>query len=427
MNKHMNKRIVFCPNVPDARLEERVVMSSSNLAPLPAPPPFNSNVLVEKFGHPLTVTQLRAAYLVQVRVANSDLQNMVHTDIQQLYSSGSVPTAQQQTDFEAMVGGALDATALRLSSQASLLPDSGRSLVPAIQNELLGSGSTSLASRLSSLAQSGRFNGSAGKLQSMSSRQIKLATEQNIAEVNHYFKTTAVNSLSVNSSNQPISLKQFVGGQLVSQFANTLGSLAQSFPNVANSTLFPNGTTSTVDQSLLDTFTSQSNSALSTAAFQIGSALELFPGFSNVTAQLQPMLFNSTTNTNSLVSTLENLDFGGTGFNTAVSSAFNSGFQNVVSAVSPFFGVQAQSNLSLPTDGFTNLFGSQFSDSNFNSGFNNGFVTGTSTGFTGFGMAPTSFNTNFSTGFNSLVSTVDQNLGLLGSTGTVGGVPVQSR
>ena len=142
------------------------------------------------------------------------------------------------------------------------------------------------------------------------------------------------------------------------------------------------------------------------------------------------MLFSSTTNANSLVSVLKNLDFGSTGFSTAVSCAFNGGFQNVVSAIGPFFGIRdpsnlVQANLSLPTSGFTSPFGSPFNSSDFNSGFNNGFTTGTGSGFTGFGQAPTNFNTNFGTGFNNLVSTVNQGLGLLGTTDTsVGGVPV---
>ena len=43
------------------------------------------------------------------------------------------------TDFDAEVSGAVNATALRLSSQASLLPNAAARLVPAIQNTLLGS------------------------------------------------------------------------------------------------------------------------------------------------------------------------------------------------------------------------------------------------------------------------------------------------
>ncbi len=427
MNNRVKKRIAFCPSVLEARLEDRVVLSTSTLTPFPAPPPVPSSVLVQRFGHPLTVAQLRADYIAQARLANAELKSMVRAEIAQLYSNGSIPTAQQQKDFTAMLGGAIDATALRLSSQAALLPGSSTNLVSAIQNQLLGSGSRSLASRLSSLVQSGKSNGLARTLQAVSSRAINLAGQQNIALLNHFFTTTPVNSLSVNSSGQPISLKQFIGGQINNQVANTLGSLAQSFSSVANAALFPNGTTSTVDQSLLSSFNSQFQTALSTAAFQMGSALQLFPGSLNVLSQLQPMLFSSTTNANSLVSALKNLDFGSTGFSAAVSSAFNGGFQNVVSAISPFFGVQAQSNLSLPTSGFTSPFGSLFSSSDFNSGFNNGFTTGTGTGFTGFGLAPTSFNSNFGTGFDNVVTNVDTNFGLLGIVTTVGGVPIESR
>jgi hypothetical protein len=439
LNNRMKKRIAYIPSVTEARLEERVVMSSASAAPLAAPPPVSSTVLVQDFGHPLTVRQLRADYSVQVRVATAELRDMIKVDIQQLYSNGSVRTAQQMTDFTAMVDGTLDATALRVSSQAALLPDSATTLVPAIQNELLGSGSASLASRLSSLVQSPGSNQSARTLEAMATRKINSVSQQIVAQFSNYFNSTPVASLAVTSSGQPTTLKQYFGGQIESQAANTLGSLAQSFPSVANAALFPNGTTSgTVDQSLLTAFTSQSNVALATAAFQIGSTLALFPGFLNVTSQLQPVLFNSTTNNNSavnatsLTATLGSLEFGSTGFNSAVASAFNTTFQSVVGAISPFFGVQqTQSTQSLPTTGSTNPFGSQFTTSSFNSGFNNGFVTGTGTGFIAFGQAPTSFNTDFGTGFDAVVS--DTNIGAgftttpLGLIGTVGGVPIQNR
>ena len=219
-------------------------------------------MLVQRFGHPLTVAQLRAAYIAQARLANAELKSWVRAEIAQLYSNGSIPTVQQQKDFNAMLGGAIDATALRLSSQAVLLPGSSTNLVSAIQNQLLGSGSGSLVSRLSSLVQSRNSNGLARTLQAVSSRAINLAGQQNIALLNHFFNTTSVNSLSVNSSGQPISLKQFIGGQINNQVANTLGSLAQSFSSVANASLFPNGTTSPVDQSLLNSFNSQFQTAL---------------------------------------------------------------------------------------------------------------------------------------------------------------------
>jgi hypothetical protein len=441
MNSHHKNRTAYIPSVTESRLEERLVLSSLSATPPPAAPPVSSSVLVQRFGHPLTVHQLRAAYTVQVEKANAELRSFVKAEIRQLYSSGSVPSAEQQSDFTAMVDGAIDATAVRLSTQAALLPNSSTNLVPAIQNELLGSGSTSLANRLSSLVQSRPFNRSINTIEAMATRRINSVSQQNLAQLSNYFTTTPVVRLAVNSSGQPISLTHFLGGQIEDQVANTLGSLAQSFPGVANAVLFPVGsTTTTVNQSLLNGFTSQSNTALSTAAFQIGGDLELFPGFMNVTSQLQQLLLNSTANTststtsntisavnaNNLATELGSLEFGSPLFNSAVASAFNTTFQNVLGAISPFLGVPlTQSTPSLPTTGFTSLFGSQFSTSSFNSGFNNGFLTGTgTTGFLGFGTAPTDFNANFATGFNNVVSTANSGARLPGTGATLGGIPV---
>lgn len=427
------KRTAFRPSVTEASLEERLALSGTATAaadstagplitqvmpittpgvtPPPAAPPFNPGVTVVRAHHGLTAAHLRAAYARQVRAAMADLRSAIRNDARQLQANGSTPTAQQLADFNAMVSGALDATALRLTSAAALLPNAGSRLIPAIQNALLGSGSSSLTSRLSALAQSGRLSGSTGALQSAITQQINAASRQNVAQFNSFFSTTPLNRLSVNSSGQRIPLQQFMGGQLLTQLGNTLGTLAQNFPNVANAALFPNGATGTPSQAALNAFATQMSNALGTTAFQLGSALSLFPNSSNVTAQLQPMLFGAANSTNSLVSALQNLEFGSTGFNTAVSTAFNNAFQNFASPLGSFFGMTGQSNLALPTSGFTNPFGTQFSGSSFSNGFNNGFATGTNIGFIGFGQAPTAFNTNFGTGFNNAVTTLNGSMG----------------
>ena len=224
-----------------------------------------------------------------------------------------------------------------------------------------------------------------------------------------------------------------MGGQVISQLSNTLGSLAQSFSTVATSMLFPNGTSGTPGEDLVSAFNTQASNALTTATFQLGSSLSMFNGFSNVVSQIQPMLFGSTANLNSLASSLQNLAFGSSGFDSAVTSAFNTGFNNLLAPINSFLGYDLadQSNSVLPTSGLTSLFSSQFTGSSFDSGFNNGFVSGPTPGFVGFGSAPSVFNTNFGTGFNNTVSTVSQGLGFttpsLGVTGTAGGVTFQSR
>ena len=108
-----------------------------------------------------------------------------------------------------------------------------------------------------------------------------------------------MNRLAVNSSGQRIPLEQYLGGQLVNQVGGTLGLLAQSFPNVANAMLFPNGATGIPTQAAMNSFTTQYNNALATAAYQLGSGLSLFPGSSNVISDLQPILFGAANAANS--------------------------------------------------------------------------------------------------------------------------------
>ena len=412
MNNRTRKRIAFRPSLVDPTLEDRLVLSSITAAPLAAPPPVPSAVVISSPAPFRTVGQLRTTMAHEVQIATLDLRNGVAHEIQQLFANGSVPTAQQMNDFNATVQGVLNATALGLSSQASLLPGAGTSLVPAIQNAVLGSGSRSLSSELSSLLQSDRNAGSAVRLQSVFARAIMQSPTLINRQFNSFFNTTNLTNLSVNSSGQRIPIRQFMCGQVVSQLGNTLGLLAQSFPNVANSMLFPNGTTGIPTQDMLNSFNQQAVNALSTASFQLGSVLSLFPGSSSVISQLQPVLFGSTSNTSSFASALQNLSFGTSGFNSAVTNEFNTGFNNLLGPLRSFLGMQGQSNLTLPTSGLTGPFGSQFSGNSFNSGFNNGFATGTNSGFIGFGTAPAAFNTNFGSGFNNMVTTVTQNQGI---------------
>jgi hypothetical protein len=467
MSNLNRKRIAFRPSALESSLEQRLVLTSASLAaattspavvelipspiyaelgiaPPPAAPPISASAARAELLHGLTVSRLRVDYARQVRAASSDLQSAVQSDIGKLYANGTVPTAQQLADFEASVGGALNATTLRLSTQAALLPHSGNRLVPEIQNAVLGSGANSLASRLVSLAQSGQLSGSAGTSTTALTKLFNSESKQTVSQIDNYFNATPVSRLSVDASGQRIPLAQYLGGELLDQVGNTLGSLAQNFPSVANAMLFPNGTASTPTQDAMNAFTTQYNSALSTAAFQLVSGLSLFPGSSNIVSQLQPIFYgtgNSTSNptpippdglstpgviykggagstspATSLVSALENLQYGTSGFNSAVSSAFGNAFQSLATPLSSFFGLTGSSNATLPTSGFDNIFGSSLSGSSFNSGFNNGFATGANTGFYGFGMAPSEFNTNFGTGFDNFISTINQNLGFNPST-----------
>jgi hypothetical protein len=161
----------------------------------------------------------------------------------------------------------------------------------------------------------------------------------------------------------------------------------------------------------LSAFNRLASNALQTAAFQLGNGLSLLSGASQAASQIQPLLFGSGIGSTSLASAFQNFQFGSTGFNSAVSNAFTSTFQSLGNALSPLLGLQRQSSMTLPTSGFTSLFGSNFTGSNFASGFNNGFVAAPATGFIGFGQAPAALNSNFGTSFNTLVSGLNTDFG----------------
>ncbi len=216
MNKS-KKRIVFRPSAFEAQLEERLVLSSATrrgcidrecsgpAPPLAAAPPIYSPLVISSAAPWRTVGQLRHAYTRQVKLAALDLRNAVATDIQQLYANtNGDPTSQQMANLTASVEGAVDATALQLSSEASLLPASSNRLVPAIQKSLLGSGSTSLATTLNSILQSAGNTTTAQHLQQALGRVIAMVPSQLVGQFGNYFNTTSVNQLSVNSSGQQI-------------------------------------------------------------------------------------------------------------------------------------------------------------------------------------------------------------------------------
>ena len=244
----------------------------------------------------------RCTYKRQAKAAARDLRTAIKAEVAQLYANGAVPTSQQMADFDASVAGAVDATALRLSTQAALLPNSGARLEPAVQNAILGSGPKSLVSRLNALAQAGKLSGTTAASSRALTNLLTTTNQQTVSQLNNFFNTTPVNQLSVNASGQHIPLQQFLGDRLVSQVGNTLGSLSQSFPTVANAALFPNSTTGIPTQAAMNAFTTQYDNALATAAYQLGSGLALFPTSSSVVSQIAPMLFGSGTASNSLAS-----------------------------------------------------------------------------------------------------------------------------
>jgi hypothetical protein len=412
-------RNAFRPSLGDSALEDRLTLSSTAevqvliVQPTPAPAPVSPA---------MAIARVRRGILQQIRSLAPQLRSAINDQITALHANGN-PTAQQVADFNAAVQGISNAAALRLSGQAALLPGSSSRLIPRLQNALLGSGPNSLISRIQSFSGSDRTVASASALQAAVTRQVNATLRSTVSQFGNFFSTTNLNRLSVGPNGGRVPLQQFMGNQLLSQLSNSLGQFAKSFPDVANSALFPNGTIGpnglliSPSQDALNAFDLQAGNALRTAAFQLGSGQSIFSGASQVASQIQPILFGAGATSNSLGSSLQNLPFGSAGFNSAVSSAFNNSFQSLGSVLSPFFGLQAQSNATLPTSGFTNLLGSNFTGSSFASGFNNGFSNSPSTGFIGFGQAPPSFNANFGTGFNNLVS--DMNAGFGFGTGSV--------
>jgi hypothetical protein len=449
-NSARKNRFTFRPALGGSSLEERVVLNGSQPAQVVAAAHQVTPLQTQAGAATLTLQQIRSAYGQQFRAAIQQLRASINAQVAQLYANGQRPTAAQLAAFNANVAGALDATALRLSSQYSLLPGTTSRLVANLQNSLLGSQRTSLASQITNLANSSRFNGSQTVLNNAINQRFNSVFTTNANQLANFFNTTPINRLSVDATTgQRIPFGQFLANQAISQFNNTFGSLVNSVPNAAQTALFANGGNPTT--TAVNGFQQQFSNALGTAAFQLGSALSLFPNATTTLApQLNSALFSTGTNPatgqpfNSVLNGFQGLFNTNTTtpltantFNTGFQNAFTNSFQGLASPIFNTLGVQptlgSNGNIALPNGffqnnaTFTNPFNSQFTGNNFFNGFNNGFVTG-SNGFPGFGQAPSAFNNNFSTGFNNFTSTLNQQFGFtqptLGTgttTGTIGG------
>ncbi|GAC1464886.1 MAG: hypothetical protein NVSMB9_03990 [Isosphaeraceae bacterium] len=413
MSSKRNRQTTFRPTLANARLEERVVLSRAGTTvggipfsmlpntgvaqPPAANQPFSPGETIGVLGKlrgPAATRMIQASYLRQVRAASNDLRQEVNALSTQLYRNGP-PTAQQLADFNASVAGAVNATALRLSAQAALLPRGSTQLVPNIQSGLLGNGPNSLVSRLQAAALGDTSLSDRG-LQNALGRQINNAFRAATRQLNQFFRTTPLTQLSVDSTTgQRIPLGQYLGNQLVSQFGNTMASFSQAVGSYARSNLFANGVTAPTSQAQ-SAFMSQFTQGLGTAAFQLGSGLALFNNASNgLIPQLQNSFFG--TGANSFMNQFQNVPFTSAGFGAASTNAFNTGFRNFAGPLSNFFSLDATRNQSLPTGQISGIFGQQFG------GFGNGFNSGFGTGFPGFGTPSNGFNPNFATGFNNQI------------------------
>jgi hypothetical protein len=376
-------------------------------------------------------------YRQQFNSTRDALRQFVTSQVATLYSNpanlgadGRL-TAQALSGLQNSLNGALDAAAIGLSSQASLLPGASTgTLVSDIQNNLLGTQGSSLASRIASQLGSGRFGRSQSALANAINRQINVGFVGDSGQLGRFLNRTPLASLSVDATGQQIPISQFMANQAQQQINNTFGTLANSVGPNAQSALFDS--TGAFNSQAVGGFQQQFNNALNTAAFQTGSVLSLFPGFSGQRSQIQSALFDTgvgatgTPNT-SFANAMSGVFPGSTSttpftadnFNTGFINSFSNAFQNFSTPITSSLGLQPTSGagglFQLPSGffqngaTFPNVLGSQFTSSDFNNGFNNGFATNGS-GFFGFGAAPTNFSNDFATGFNNFVTSTNGSL-----------------
>ena len=87
-------------------------MLTPSVTPAPAAAPVSTKAITKS---------LRSALAAEYKDARADLRKVLDTAIKQLYATGAKPTAQQKAAYDAEANGAVDAAALRLSAQASIL------------------------------------------------------------------------------------------------------------------------------------------------------------------------------------------------------------------------------------------------------------------------------------------------------------------
>lgn len=403
MTTQPKKSRAFRPSLDNSGLETRVVLNGATV----------STGAIVAAQNAMERRQVLNALRNQLRNTSSNLRGLITSQIGQLLANG-IPTAQQRADFNALVAGELFGTAFQLSSQAGLLPGSSR-LVSRVQQSLLGNSPRSLLTRLETIPVTAGANATARTIQLSLSRAVNNAINANQASFNNFVATTPLTRLSVDQAGNRIPLQQFMGNQVIAELGNTLGSLSQSFPNVANTSLFANGALTATPQNQL-AFINQAGGALGTVAFQLGSNLSLFRNSATTLGpQLQSALFG--TAPTSLFTQIQNLPNASATFNTAATTAFNNGFQSLITPLSSFFNIPSTSlNVALPTAQLNPVIGPGFDS--VSNGFNGGFGSG----FIGFGTAPTTFNTNFSNGFNNFATLVNTGNGF--NVPTVNTLPI---
>lgn len=295
--------MTFRPDLDGVRLEDRVVLSArgvtaAQVAAFATGNSGNSN----NSGNPnsssnLTASQVRNGYAASLQNTANGLRQYVNTQTAALYANGATPTAEQLANFRAQVAGAVNAAAFTVSSQAALVPNATRGVVPAIQNAILGNCNNSLISRINAVTSQNRNTGSASSMEAAVGRQLDNSINSVRSIFMRYFNAAPLNRLSVDASGNRIGLQQYLGNRVISQYSNSLGSLANSFPNVAQSALFANGSTGTPSQAAMNGFNTQYTNALGVITAQLGNNLSLFQNSSSVLPQFFSSIYCANTGT----------------------------------------------------------------------------------------------------------------------------------
>ena len=134
MNNRIKRRVVCCPSMTDAKLEERLVLSAAT--PPPAPAPFFSAVSIGNPIHARTAAQLRLAH-----TRMSELATVVRRDA---VAFDTAPMGQR----------AVHATTTVLSHSSALPAGSARRVVTILPGAPVGSSLTSAPNEPTSVASS---------------------------------------------------------------------------------------------------------------------------------------------------------------------------------------------------------------------------------------------------------------------------------
>lgn len=421
MRNGQQQRRRFRPSLEGSTLEERVVLDGSlgmtrravAAAVMPVMRARQTTV-----SSTLTRRELLRAYRTQLQAATNELRQYIRNQLAQLYANGR-PTADQLATFRDQIGGGVNATAFRLSSQLALLPRATERLIARVQDNLIASNPNGLLGRFNQLLNSG-LTQSPNRLANALDRAVTGANSRDLGQLTQFLGTSPIYRNAIDPiTGQTIPLQQYMAQQAIFQFGNTLGSLANSFPTVANSALFQNGVIST-DPAIQGAFATQLTNAVSLAANQLANNLAVFPNNAslfpgsgtNVLSPISQALFGGGTAgggtgggtggvTSNLFSALGQIPTTGTSseFFQGVNTAFTNAFQNVNGVLNPFFGTTALPGASqaLPTGPFWNPFQASFS--NLGNGFNAGFGSG----FIGFGGPGSNVPASFGLGFHAML------------------------